>query len=74
MAWMVSAKGLFAFTPRMLKLDYLYLALTLIVLAASHFVSGYLGSLVYAIALIITGVFLVAAARRWRAIERVAEA
>jgi hypothetical protein len=74
MAWMVSAKGLFAFTPRMLKLDYLYLALTLIVLAASHFVSGYLGSLVYAIALVITGVFLLAAARRWRAIERVVEA
>ena len=74
MAWMVSAKGLFAFTPRMLKLDYLYLALTLIVLAASRFVSGYLGSLVYAVALVITGVFLLAAARRWRAIERVVEA
>jgi hypothetical protein len=37
-------------------------------------VSGYLGSLVYAIALVITGVFLLAAARRWRAIERVVEA
>ena len=71
MAWMVPAKGLFAFTPRMLKLDYLYLTLTLIVLAASHFVSGYLGSLVYAIALVVTGLFLVAAAQRWRAIERV---
>jgi hypothetical protein len=71
MAWMVSAKGLFAFTPRMLRLDYVYLAMTLVILAGSHFVSGYLGSLVYAIALVVTGFFLAAAARRWRAIERV---
>lgn len=73
MAWMVSAKGLFAFTPRMLSLDYLYLALTLGILAAGHFVSGYLGSAVYAVALIVTAAFLAVAARRWRAIERVAE-
>lgn len=74
MAWMVSAKGLFAFTPRMLTLDYLYLALTLGILVAGHFVSGYLGSLVYAIALIVTAAFLAVAARRWRGIERVVEA
>lgn len=73
MAWMVAAKGLFAFTPRMLKLDYVYLAMTLIILAAGHFVTGYLGSVVYAVALVITGVFLAAAARRWRAIERIFE-
>lgn len=73
MAWMVCAKGLFAFTPRMLKLDYAYLALTLVILAAGHFVSGYLGSLVYAIALVVTVVFLAVAARKWRVIEREAE-
>lgn len=74
MAWMVSAKGLFAFTPRMLRLDYAYLILTLAILAAGHFVSGYLGSLVYAAALVITAAFLAAAASRWRSIERIAEA
>lgn len=73
LAWMVSAKGLFAFTPRMLTLDYLYLALTLGILVAGHFVSGYLGSLVYAVALLVTAAFLAVAARRWRAIERIAE-
>jgi hypothetical protein len=73
MAWMVSAKGLFAFTPRMLRLDYAYLAMTLVILAASHFVTGYIGSLVYAIALMVTGVFLATAARRWRSIDRVVE-
>ncbi|MFM9135063.1 MAG: hypothetical protein ACKOT0_06470 [bacterium] len=73
MAWMVSAKGLFAFTPRMLTLDYAYLGLTLVILAAGHFVSGYLGSMVYAAALIVTGTVLAVAARRWRAIERIAD-
>lgn len=73
MAWMVSAKGLFAFTPRMLSLDYCYLGLTLVILAAGHFVSGYIGSLVYAIALLVTLVFLAVAARRWRSIERLVE-
>ena len=73
MAWMVAAKGLFAFTPRMLRLDYVYLALTLIILGISHFVSGYVASLVYAAALVVTGGFLVAAAGRWRAVERVVE-
>ena len=74
MAWMVAAKGLFAFTPRMLSLDYCYLALTLVILAAGHFVSGYLGSGVYALALLVTLVFLAVAARRWRSIERLVEA
>jgi len=74
MAWMVAAKGLFAFTPRMLRLDYVYLAMTLVILGISHFVSGYLASLVYAVALIVTGAFIYAAARRWRAIERIVEA
>ena len=73
MAWMVSAKGLFAFTPRMLKLDYAYLGLTLVILATGHFVSGYIGSVVYAAALIVTALFLVVAARRWQSIEREVE-
>ena len=73
MAWMVPANGLFAFTPRMLTLDYAYLGLTLVILAAGNFVSGYLGSMLNAVALIVTGVFLAVAARRWRAIERIAE-
>lgn len=73
LAWMVAAKGLFAFTPRMLKLDYAYLALTLIILVAAHFTSGYVGSAVYASALAVTAVFLAVAARRWRSIERIVE-
>lgn len=73
MAWMVPAKGLFAFTPRMLSLDYCYLALTLVILLAGQFVSGYVGSLVYALALVVTVGFLSVAARRWRLIERLVE-
>lgn len=74
MAWMVSAKGLFAFTPRMLSLDYIYLVLTLVILLGSHFVSGYLAAGVFGLALVITAFFLAAAAQRWRAIEKVVEA
>ena len=72
MAWMVAAKGLFAFTPRMLTLDYVYLALTLVILAVGFFVSGYLSTLLFAVALVVTAVFLAVAAQRWRSIERIA--
>ena len=65
-AWMVAAKGLFAFTPRMVKLDAIYTVLTLLTLLFAT--PTYFGQLLVAVALLLTAVFLVIAARRWRSV------
>jgi len=71
-AWMVAAKGLFAFTPRMVRLDAIYTVLTLLILFLAS--PGYLGQALVAIALVVTAVFLVVAARRWRGVSRIEDA
>jgi len=70
-AWMVAAKGLFAFTPRMVRLDAIYTVLTLLTLFFAS--SSYFGQSLVAIALVLTAIFLAVAARRWRAVQRVVE-
>lgn len=68
-AWMVAAKGFFAFTPRMVKLDAVYTVLTLLILLFAT--QSYLGQALVATALVVTAIFLAVAAQRWRAIERI---
>lgn len=70
-AWMVAAKGLFAFTPRMVKLDAIYTVLTLLTLLFAT--PSYFGQALVAVALVITAAFLVVAARKWRAVEVIVE-
>lgn len=70
-AWMVAAKGLFAFTPRMVRLDAVYTVLTLLTLFFAT--PSYFGQALVAAALVITAVFLAVAAQRWRAVPRLAE-
>lgn len=71
-AWMVAAKGLFAFTPRMVRQDAIYSVLTLLTLFFAT--PTYFGQALVAVALILTAVFLAMAARRWRGIERIEDA
>ena len=71
-AWMIAAKGLFAFTPRMVKLDAVYTVMTILILLFAE--PTYFGQALVALALVLTAVFLVIAARRWRAVERIDEA
>ena len=71
-AWMVAAKGLFAFTPRMVKLDAIYTVVTLAILFFAT--PTYLGQALFAGALVITAFFLAISANRWRSVERAVEA
>ncbi len=71
-AWMVAAKGLFAFTPRMVKMDAVYTVLTILTLFFAT--PSYFGQALVATALVLTAVFLVVAARRWRGVTRLVEA
>lgn len=68
-AWMVAAKGLFAFTPRMVRADAVYTVLTILTLLFAS--PTYFGQLLIAFALVLTAVFLAVAARRWRGIARI---
>lgn len=70
-AWMVAAKGLFAFTPRMVKMDAVYTVLTLLTLFFAT--PTYFGMALFATALVLTAVFLAVAARRWRGITKLVE-
>lgn len=70
-AWMVAAKGLFAFTPRMVKMDAVYTVLTLLTLFFAT--PSYFGQALVAVALVLTAVFLAVAAQRWRAVDRIVE-
>lgn len=70
-AWMVAAKGLFAFTPRMVRLDAIYTVLTLLTLFFAS--TSYFGQSLVAIALLLTAIFLVVSARRWMSVERIVE-
>lgn len=70
-AWMVAAKGLFAFTPRMATLDIVYTVLTLLTLFFAT--PTYFGQALVATALVVTAIFLAVAAQRWRAVERIEE-
>ena len=68
---MVAAKGRFAFTPRMVKLDAIYTVLTLLTLFFAT--PTYFGQGLVAIALVLTAVFLAVAAMRWRGITALVE-
>ena len=70
-AWMVAAKGLFAFTPRMVRMDAVYTVLTVLTLFFAT--PTYFGQALVATALVLTAVFLAVAAKRWRGIERIEE-
>lgn len=70
-AWMVAAKGLFAFTPRMVRLDAIYTVLTLLTLFFAT--PTYLGQALFATVLVITAFFLAVSAKRWRAVTRLVE-
>lgn len=70
-AWMVAAKGLFAFTPRMVRMDMVYTVLTILTLLFAR--PSYFGQALIAFALILTAIFLVVAARRWRAVTRIVD-
>ena len=70
-AWMVAAKGLFAFTPRMVKLDAVYTVLTLLTLFFAT--PSYFGQALVAAALVLTAVFLAVAARKWRGVALIVE-
>ena len=70
-AWMVAAKGLFAFTPRMVRLDAIYTVLTLLTLFFAT--PTYVGQALFAVALVMTAFFLAVSAKRWRAVTRIAE-
>ncbi len=70
-AWMVAAKGLFAFTPGMVRLDMIYTVLTILTLFFAT--PSYFGQALVAIALVLTAFFLAVAARRWRGVERIVE-
>jgi hypothetical protein len=70
-AWMVAAKGLFAFTPGMVRLDAVYTVLTVFTLFFAT--PSYFGQALVALALIVTAVFLAVAALRWRRVERLDE-
>lgn len=69
-AWMVAAKGLFAFTPRMVKLDAIYTVLTILTLFFAT--PTYFGQALVAVALVLTAVFLGVSAKRWRGVARLA--
>jgi hypothetical protein len=70
-AWMVAAKGLFAFTPRMVRLDAIYTVLTVLTLFFAT--PTYLGQALFAAVLIVTACFLAVSAKRWRAVTRLVE-
>lgn len=71
-AWMVAAKGLFAFTPRMVKLDAIYTVLTLLTLLFAT--PSYFGQALVAVALVLTAIFLAVAARKWRSVTQIVDA
>lgn len=66
-ARMIAAKGLFAFTPRMVRHDAIYTVLTILTLLFAT--PSYLGQALIALALALTAVLLVVAALRWRAVK-----
>jgi hypothetical protein len=70
-AWMVAAKGLFAFTPRMVRMDAVYTVLTVLTLFFAT--PSYVGQALVALALVLTAAFLVVAARRWRSVTLLVE-
>ncbi len=70
-AWMVAAKGLFAFTPRMVRIDAVYTVLTILTLLFAT--PSYFGQALVAAALVLTAVFLAIAAKRWRAVTRIVD-